>query len=184
MSKFAFFHADKNFWFWDKYQDDIINFVHLLNGDDNNDEIAKFFETIASRELAQISLLKPKVCIFVEGNIGAGKTTLINKLTTDHGDKLVQIPEPLNFWTKIINVNATESEGKNIFECFYKALDSPLENRHVFLFELTALFSRFLYICYHLRYVPSNLFICERSFIADRYFFNIYIFFCFYIMLY
>ena len=52
----------------------------------------------------------------VEGNIGSGKSTLIQLLKERNTDRnVIFIPEPVNEWEKIKNEN-----NENIIEVYYK----------------------------------------------------------------
>lgn len=56
----------------------------------------------------------PKI-IFVEGNIGTGKSTFLKMIEKCYGkDKYQVIYEPIDIWT-----NFKDSEGKNILQYFY-----------------------------------------------------------------
>ena len=110
----------------------------------------------------------------VEGNIGIGKTTLINKLCQS-GEKR-HVPEPLEIWQNI-------SYGDvSCFEQFYREIEdeAPSSNRYVFMFEVISLVTKFLCIshCFldearqaHLEKRPCRDLLSERWFLTDRYFF-------------
>lgn len=55
-----------------------------------------------------------KVIISIEGNIGAGKSTLMNILRQKYSDQIYFIDEPVDEWTQMIGDN-----GKNLLETFY-----------------------------------------------------------------
>jgi len=57
---------------------------------------------------------KDKVIISIEGNIGAGKTTFLDKLKEKIHDS-VFIKEPVDIWLSL-----KDEDGKNILEKFYK----------------------------------------------------------------
>jgi len=86
--------------------------------------------------------------LFVEGNIGTGKSTFLNKLS--HEFKVIQ--EPVDEWTKTRNAN-----GKNILEEFYS---DPARN--AYLFQSIAFRSRMKNIVNH------DTAIIERSIYTDR----------------
>ena len=57
----------------------------------------------------------PKI-ISIEGNIGAGKTTFVEKLKEElkHDKDIIFITEPVNIWESI-----KDNENKSILERFY-----------------------------------------------------------------
>ena len=60
-------------------------------------------------------MMRPRI-VTIEGNIGAGKTTLINLLKEKYknDDRIVFLEEPVDTWEKITQ------DGKNILELFYE----------------------------------------------------------------
>ena len=77
--------------------------------------------------------------ISIDGNIGAGKSTLINELKMHFNNKknsknlkIIFLPEPVNVWEKI-----TDHQGKTIIEEFYK---DP--KKFAFSFQMMAYISR------------------------------------------
>jgi deoxyadenosine/deoxycytidine kinase len=77
----------------------------------------------------------PYILISIEGDIGAGKTTLINKMRTMYPNWHF-IPEPIDTWQ-----NLKTAEGDNLLELFYKNKD-----RYSYTFQNCALLSRALNI--------------------------------------
>lgn len=55
-----------------------------------------------------------KIIISIEGNIGAGKSTLMNILRQKYADDIYFIDEPVDEWTQMIG-----DDGKNLLETFY-----------------------------------------------------------------
>jgi len=86
--------------------------------------------------------------LFVEGNIGTGKSTFLNKLSQE----FKVILEPVDEWTKTRNAN-----GKNLLEEFYS---DPARN--AYLFQSIAFRSRMKNI------VNQDTAIIERSIYTDR----------------
>jgi deoxycitidine kinase/deoxyguanosine kinase len=78
--------------------------------------------------------VKP-ILISIEGDIGAGKSTLIDKLKSEHPEWHF-IDEPVTTWT-----NLKTNDGENLLELFYK--DKP---RYSYTFQNCALLSRALNI--------------------------------------
>ena len=50
----------------------------------------------------------------IEGNIGSGKSTLINKLKNNNNHGIVFLPEPVDEWNKVV-----DSQGVNILTGAY-----------------------------------------------------------------
>ena len=69
--------------------------------------------------------------IFVEGNIGSGKTTFLSLLEKKYPNCQV-IYEPLEKWTEL-----SDSQGKNILQYFYDDM-----NRYTYTFQSFAFLSR------------------------------------------
>jgi deoxyadenosine/deoxycytidine kinase len=75
------------------------------------------------------------ILITIEGDIGAGKSTLIDKLRTAHPDWHF-IDEPVSTWVQL-----QTAEGKNLLELFYDD-----KTRYSYTFQNCALLSRALNI--------------------------------------
>jgi deoxyadenosine/deoxycytidine kinase len=85
------------------------------------------FSTISSLHAANNPLL-----VSIEGNIGSGKSTLMNYLRTSHGD-YNYVEEPLATWNTI-----KDEKDRNLLEVYYS---DPI--RWSFTFQVCALLSRF-----------------------------------------
>jgi deoxyadenosine/deoxycytidine kinase len=102
---------------------------------------------------------RPIICA-IEGNIGAGKTTIFNKLkqyfqNTPH---VVFMPEPVDIWETV-----RDSSGKTILEKFY---ENP---KYAFSFQIMAYSTRLAMMRKTIRDHPEcKLIICERSLEADH----------------
>lgn len=70
--------------------------------------------------------------IFVEGNIGTGKSTFLKMIKEHHGDCAQVIYEPVDVWTTF-----TDDTGKNILDFFYS---DP--KRYAYMFQNLAFISR------------------------------------------
>lgn len=77
----------------------------------------------------------PYILISIEGDIGAGKSTLINSLRSMYPNWHF-IPEPIETWQNLKNV-----DGQNLLELFYKD-----KTRYSYTFQNCALLSRALNI--------------------------------------
>ena len=60
-----------------------------------------------------VSTMRSPLLISIEGNIGAGKSTIINYLKKYHNE-FNYVEEPLNVWSSIKN-----DDGKNLLETYY-----------------------------------------------------------------
>jgi deoxyadenosine/deoxycytidine kinase len=101
--------------------------------------------------------------ITIEGNIGSGKSTMINRLRTTY-DNVVVIDEPVDQWLSMKDEN-----GKSLLELFYGDM-----NRWSYTFQNSAFITRYLNayeaIQKH-KNTPNTVFISERGILTDRYVF-------------
>jgi deoxyadenosine/deoxycytidine kinase len=98
--------------------------------------------------------------IVVQGNIGSGKSTFVEKLKTRYGGRkdICFLQEPVNEWLTI-----KDKQGVNILENYYK--DQP---KYAFMFQMMAYISRLAMLK---RAIESNLYefiITERCLNTDR----------------
>lgn len=104
----------------------------------------------------------PVILISIEGNIGAGKSTILNKLKKKH-PHWNYIDEPLDTWTSLKN-----DDGTNLLECFYAD-----QRRWSYTFQNCAVLSRFRNIEQAIEDklnssdLKSNIFITERCLDTD-----------------
>lgn len=101
----------------------------------------------------------PVVLVSIEGNIGAGKSTILNALRKSH-PHWNYIDEPLDTWTSLKN-----EEGTNLLECFYAD-----QRRWSYTFQNCAVLSRFRNIEKAIKEKAngkSNIFITERCLDTD-----------------
>lgn len=96
----------------------------------------------------------------IEGNIGAGKSTLIDilkqKLYND--DSIIFVSEPLDMWQTIQDDN-----GVNMLTKFYEDQD-----KYAFSFQVMAFATRLLKMKNEMKKKPNaKIIICERSLEAD-----------------
>jgi len=100
--------------------------------------------------------------ISIEGNIGAGKSTIIDNLGKRlAGNKeIILVKEPVDIWESIRETNT----GENILQKFYR--DS---SKYAFSFQVMAYVTRLSLIRDTIRENPQcKVIICERSLEADR----------------
>jgi deoxyadenosine/deoxycytidine kinase len=98
--------------------------------------------------------------IVVQGNIGSGKSTFVDKLKTRYGSRkdICFLQEPVNEWLTI-----KDKQGVNILENYYK--DQP---KYAFMFQMMAYISRLAMLK---RAIESNEYkyiITERCLNTDR----------------
>lgn len=100
--------------------------------------------------------------ISVEGNIGAGKTTIIDKLEEKMANRtdVVFLREPVDIWESITDKNTNE----NILQKFYGNT-----KRYSFSFQVMAYSTRLSLIREAVRNNPNcKVIVCERSLDADK----------------
>ena len=91
--------------------------------------------------------------IFIEGNIGSGKSTLINFLKKEFTSIKV-LPEPVEEWKQL-----KDNNNKNILHYFYKDI-----KRWSYTFQMNAFITRSKIIEQH----KNEDFIMERSVFSDK----------------
>ena len=100
----------------------------------------------------------------IEGNIGAGKTTLFNNLKTYIEEKypnkkIIFMREPVDIWQ-----NICDSYGDSILSKFYKEPD-----KYAFPFQIMAFSTRLSLLRNTIKENPDcELIVCERSLEADK----------------
>ncbi len=99
------------------------------------------------------------IIISVDGNIGSGKSTLIEVLKCHYKGDLVILEEPVNTWTNITD----EKSNEDIITKFYKN-----KKAHSFSFQMLALITRFQKIKKIIKENPDVIIITERSIMSDR----------------
>lgn len=101
--------------------------------------------------------------ISIEGNIGSGKTTIINALKhfCENNENYVFVSEPLNIWTTIKDL-----EGNSILKKFYDD-----QEKYSFPFQMMAYISRLSLLKQAVKENPNATIITERSLNTDKYVF-------------
>ena len=97
-----------------------------------------------------------------EGNIGAGKTTLISHLEqmckVIENKKIILLREPVDIWEQVC-----DEEGKNILKHFYLEPE-----KYAFAFQILAFTTRLSILKNTIKENPHcDIIICERSIYAD-----------------
>jgi len=104
------------------------------------------------------------IIISIEGNIGSGKSTILNELEkyindTGNPHRIQFLKEPVDIWEKI-----RDSEtGENILQKFYAD-----QKKYAFPFQVMAYASRLSMIRSAINGDSSKIIICERSLEADK----------------
>ena len=105
--------------------------------------------------------------VSIEGNIGSGKSTVINTLkeyyksSDKSSEKVYFLEEPVSEWVEI-----KDSDGKNIIEKFYEN-----QEHYSFSFQMMAYISRLAMLKRAIKYCKEKgikLIICERSLQTDK----------------
>lgn len=102
--------------------------------------------------------VKRPIIISLDGNIGAGKSTLIMQIS-ERLPQVQVITEPVQTWT-----DYKTSDGSNLLELFYSD-----KNRWAYTFQNCAVITRALTIQESIaKYPEMDVFITERSLLTDR----------------
>jgi deoxyadenosine/deoxycytidine kinase len=104
---------------------------------------------------------KPTRIISLDGNIGVGKTTLLDHIQKRFPDMII-VKEPVDVWTHL-----KDEQGSNLLELFYKD-----KRRYAFTFQQAAMLSRLLLLQKAVAEAkPGSLILTERSVLTDRFVF-------------
>jgi deoxyadenosine/deoxycytidine kinase len=95
--------------------------------------------------------------ISIEGNIGSGKSTIINFLKTLDSDNIIFVDEPVNEWLNI------KVDGKNALEMFYED-----QKTNSFWFQILAYITRLRNLLNTIKENPDKIIISERSIYTDK----------------
>ena len=94
----------------------------------------------------------------LEGNIGSGKSTILQKL---EADGITVIQEPVDVWESI-----KDKEGETILSKFYRDQD-----KYAFPFQMMAYISRLSLLKKCIETNSNGVFLVERSVFTDKYVF-------------
>jgi len=97
--------------------------------------------------------------IFVEGNIGSGKSKFLSQIETYYGDECQVIYEPVDTWTSL-----KDERGVNVLDHFYK---DP--HKYAYTFQNIAFMSKIKKLD-EIDYSKKYVFV-ERSIWSDKYIF-------------
>lgn len=98
--------------------------------------------------------------ISIEGNIGSGKSTLINFFKTLESDNIVFVDEPVSEW---LNIKVND---KNALELFYEN-----QKDNSFWFQILAYITRLKELLHTIKNNPNKIIISERSIYTDKFVF-------------
>jgi len=100
--------------------------------------------------------------ISIEGNIGSGKSTLVEELKKSiKSDRICFLEEPVNIWNSIVDI-----EGVTMLENYYKDT-----KKYAFAFQMMAYISRLSILKKAIKSEKYDLIITERSLHTDKYVF-------------
>ena len=115
------------------------------------------------REVLKMFRKKVPIFISIEGNIGTGKSTLIDKLQkhftnkNNIGKKIGYIPEPIHIWNSV-----TDNQGVTILEKYYAD-----QQKYAFPFQMMAYISRLSGMRKAMQQ-DYDIVIMERSMFTDK----------------
>ena len=101
----------------------------------------------------------PPIIISIDGNIGSGKSTLIDILKCHYKGDVVVLEEPIDKWKDI----SEDKTNENIITKFYKN-----KTKYAFSFQMLALISRINLIRNIIKHNPNLIIITERSIMSDK----------------
>jgi deoxyadenosine/deoxycytidine kinase len=96
--------------------------------------------------------------ISIEGNIGSGKSTIINYLKKLKNHKIIFVDEPVSEWLEI-----KDNEGVNALDCFYKN-----KKENAFCFQVLAYITRLKKLMDIIKTSKDMIIITERSIETDK----------------
>ena len=99
----------------------------------------------------------------IEGNIGSGKSTILNYLKENNENKdIIFLKEPVHIWETI-----KDEENKTIIENFYQDA-----KKYGFMFQIMAFATRMQILKDTIKENPNcKIIVCERSILADQHVF-------------
>jgi deoxyadenosine/deoxycytidine kinase len=102
------------------------------------------------------------IVISVEGNIGVGKSTIVDKLKSLHLEEIEFISEPVDEWLKL-----KDEKGNNFLDIFYKD-----KKRWGYTFQNLAYITRMTNVVEKLVSDKNKCIITDRSIGTDKYVFG------------
>ena len=102
------------------------------------------------------------VILSIEGNIGSGKSTIINHLKNNIDQKnIIFLPEPVDEWE-----NIKDEKNDSVLKKFYEN-----QKKYSFAFQMMAYISRLNLLRKTIKNNPNKIIITERSLFTDKYVF-------------
>ncbi len=98
-----------------------------------------------------------RIIISIEGNIGVGKSTFVEKVLKANWGNCEIVPEPIDLWNQI-----TDSEGNNILHTFYSDI-----KRYAYSFQNVACITRMMKMEETFRTSPNKYIFLDRSLATD-----------------
>lgn len=99
--------------------------------------------------------------IYIEGNIGSGKSTLVTRLSNYSNSDFEFLTEPCDEWIETkVTING---KSQNMLEIYY---NNP--KAKATLFQMYALFTRMEKLIYCILETNKKVIICERSPLSDK----------------
>jgi deoxyadenosine/deoxycytidine kinase len=100
--------------------------------------------------------------ISIDGNIGSGKSTLIDNLKKHFlNEDVIFLEEPINEWNKIKDEN-----NKTILEKYYENI-----NKYAFCFQMMTFITRYVLLLETIKQNPKAIIVTERSLYTDKHIF-------------
>jgi len=128
-----------------------------------NDADSHIINMIATNNIIRYKTLTRPLIVSIEGNIGAGKSTLIETLRSEFDSTILFLQEPVDMWTSIRDSETDET----VIQRFYK---DPA--KYAFSFQVLAYATRLSLLRKMIADHPEcRMIVCERSLDADKYIF-------------
>jgi len=151
--------------------DDFKGLLDVLNRGDFENLIAYLDQILSNKN---VIINKYKVLCYIEGNIGQGKSILLNILKQKFDVNVID--EPCDLWMKTFD----ESSGLDILSKYYIELDKVSKDRDyktdfIFAFQIIAIFSKMIAIFNQIKPHDNGLkrvYFCKRSIHSDYIFFK------------
>ena len=110
-------------------------------------------------EQTALERLKSKYIFSIEGNIGAGKTTIIHHLQQIYGDQVILVEEPVKDWQNLKGENLLKKKNDDL-------------NRWGYSFEAYVLITKMNELT-KFAYSDKKIILIERCMLTDKVFFDI-----------
>ncbi len=98
-----------------------------------------------------------RIIISIEGNIGVGKSTFVEKVLKANWGNCEIVPEPIDLWNQI-----TDESGRNILHTFYSDI-----KRYAYSFQNVACITRMMKMEETFRNSPNKYIFLDRSLATD-----------------